>query len=253
MDSRLRQDALLGWLRGRGFATAEAISERFEVSLRTAHRDIETLRARGEPIEGGPGPGGGFRLDPLRSLPAVRFDVDEVVALVMAAALAVAAGAPFGFSAQRAVDRAMGTLPASRAAELRRVLSRLVVGPPASPAVVGTLGPVAEEVLRSFEAAFTARKALGFDYVDRYGVATTRRAEPHGLLAQLPAWYLLALDLDRGAPRMFRLDRIFRPCVLSESFQPDAHRVFDPLIEQVGAVRPAGAFFLPKSSQSSTD
>jgi predicted DNA-binding transcriptional regulator YafY len=239
VDARSRREALLGWLRGRGSATAEQIAERFEVSLRTAHRDVAALRELGEPIDADPGRGGGFRLDPLRSLPAVRFDVDEVVGLVMASALAVGSGAPFGGDARRAVDRAVSTLPASRAGELRRVLSRIIVGPPASYAVVGALGPIAEDVLRAFEAAFTARKALGFEYVDRNGQRTERRVEPHGLLAQAPAWYLLAYDLDREAPRLFRLDRMHRPTLRSEGFVPDPQRVFVPLVQDVHGARPA--------------
>ena len=239
MDPRSRQEALLGWLRGRGSATAEEISARFHVSVRTAHRDVAALRDRGEPIEGGTGPGGGFRLDPLRSLPAVRFDVDEVVGLVLAAALAVGGGAPFGGDARRAVDRALSRLPSVRAAALRHVVSRIVVGPPASGAVVGSLGPVGDAVLRSFEAAFTARRTLAFAYVDRTGQPSLRRVEPHGPLSQAPAWYLLAFDLDRGAPRMFRLDRIAEPALGPETFAPDPERVFLPLLEQVGAVRRA--------------
>lgn len=241
MDVRARQEALIGWLRGRGSATAEEIAERFEVSLRTAHRDVAALRARGEPIEASAGPGGGFRLDALRALPSVRFEVDEVVGLVMASALAVAGGAPFGAHARRAVDRAMATLPPTRADELRRALDRVVVAAPASAAVVGALGPVPDDVLRAFEAAFTARRALGFAYTDRHGAATERRAEPHGLLVQTPAWYLLAHDLDRGAPRMFRLDRIRRPVLRAETFHPAPHRVFEPLVDQLGAVSVARA------------
>lgn len=175
-------------------------------TLRTAHRDVAALRERGEPIDGGPGRGGGFRLGPLRSLPAVRLGVDEVVGLVMAAALAAGGGAPFGVDARRALHRAMSTLPAPRSADLRRVL---------------------------------ARRILGFDYVDRNGQATSRRAEPHGLLAQAPALYRLAHDLDREAPRMFRLDRMYLPTVRPERFVPDPHRVFVPLVQEIGGPRPA--------------
>ena len=167
---------------------------------------MAALRERGEPIDGGPGRGGGFRLGPLRSLPAVRLGVDEVVGLVMAAALAAGGGAPFGVDARRALHRAMSTLPAPRSADLRRVL---------------------------------ARRILGFDYVDRNGQATSRRAEPHGLLAQAPALYRLAHDLDREAPRMFRLDRMYLPTVRPERFVPDPHRVFVPLVQEIGGPRPA--------------
>jgi predicted DNA-binding transcriptional regulator YafY len=51
---------------------------------------------------------------------------------------------------------------------------------------------------------------------------TTRRIEPHGLLVVTPLWYLLARDLETGQPRMFRMDRITRPRLLTEiAFTPD--------------------------------
>ena len=75
--------------------------------------------------------------------------------------------------------------------------------------------------------------------MDRSGRVSARRVEPHGLLAQPPAWYLLAHDLDRDAPRMFRLDRMHAPAVRAERFVPDPQRVFEPLVHEVGEVRPA--------------
>ncbi len=53
---------------------------------------------------------------------------------------------------------------------------------------------------------------------------------------------------------MFRLDRMRRPTLRGESFVPDPHRVFVPLVEGVGVVRLAiemnAATF--SSSQSGT-
>jgi predicted DNA-binding transcriptional regulator YafY len=50
-----------------------------------------------------------------------------------------------------------------------------------------------------------------------------RRIEPHGLLVQSPVWYILARDVEKQAPRMFRMDRIAAPRLLSDvTFHPDA-------------------------------
>lgn len=238
MRARDRQDAIAGWLRARGSATVDEIARQFGVSLRTAHRDVAALRGRDVPIEGEPGRGGGLRLDPLLALPPARLELDEVVGLVMAVSLAGRSGAlPFGPSARAAIGKVLATLPARRAAELRRALDRVLVGPPASAAVVASLGPVPDGVLRAFEAGFTAGRALGFTYRDRHDARSSRRVEPHGLLAQVPAWYLLAQDLDRRAPRMFRLDRIRAPRLLEERFTPRPLAVFEPLLADVEAVR----------------
>jgi predicted DNA-binding transcriptional regulator YafY len=238
VSPRDRQDAILGWLRSRGSATVEEVAERFDVSLRTAHRDLAALRELGIPIEGEPGRGGGVRLDPLRALPPVRLELDEVVGLVLAVSLARRSGAlPFGPAAGTAIGKLLATLPPARARELRRALDRVLVGPPASPAVTASAGEVREAVVRAFEEAFTAGRALAFGYVDRRGVATERRAEPHGLLLQVPVWYLLAWDLDRRAPRMFRLDRIGDHALLSQGFEPRPLEVFRSLLDEIPAER----------------
>ena len=49
-------------LQQHGRATAEALAQAFEVSVRTIYRDIERLCAAGVPVCADLGPGGGFRL-----------------------------------------------------------------------------------------------------------------------------------------------------------------------------------------------
>jgi len=76
--------------------------------------------------------------------------------------------------------------------------------------------------LRLFEQAFSMGLGLAFHYTDREGRSSARRIEPHGLLVQTPVWYVLARDLDKQEPRMFRMDRIARPRILKDvAFQPD--------------------------------
>ncbi|HEU4405486.1 MAG TPA: WYL domain-containing protein [Polyangiaceae bacterium] len=41
---------------------------------------------------------------------------------------------------------------------------------------------------------------------------------------QPPVWYVLARDVEKGEPRMFRMDRIARPAeVRAHAFAPDPH------------------------------
>jgi len=65
--------------------------------------------------------------------------------------------------------------------------------------------------LDAFEVAFTAARHLEFRYRDERGRSSDRCVEPDGLLVRQPLWYVIAWDVDRAAPRLFRADRISAP------------------------------------------
>lgn len=216
-------------LRAREQATVAELAAALEVSERTVLRDLATLRDNGTPLESQSGPGGGVRLDRDRGVVAVHFAVDEVIALWLAATLSAAATSlPWGDASRRGLDKLLAGLPKDRARALRRVARRVVVDRPASPRVYAelqasrALGHVPSELVPAIERCFTSELGLRFDYIDRHGAATRRTVEPHGLLVEPPAWYLLCRDLDKSAIRLFRIDRIRRARVL-----PDHHFTSD--------------------------
>ncbi len=232
VSARDRQDAMLGWLSRRAVTTVGELAERFEVSERTAHRDLAALRRRGVDVVGDPGRGGGVRVDPGQVPRSVSLETDELAGVYVALALARRATAlPFGSAADRALDKLVGSLPKGRARELRKFLSRVVVGRPATESMMRSHRPGKREIVTTFERAFTAGCGLSFQYVDRDGRRTRRRIEPHGLLVNPPLWYVLAHDLVRDAPRMFRMDRMSGPRVLDDvTFTPRPLPILEQLI-----------------------
>jgi predicted DNA-binding transcriptional regulator YafY len=129
----------------------------------------------------------------------------------------------------------IGSLPLPKARTLRALCRRVIVGTPASSTIGAGAGAAPAELLRLFEEAFSAGLGLGFHYTDREGRTTERTIEPHGLLVQPPVWYVLARDLEKSAPRMFRMDRIARPRIRKDiSFRPDMGVIRSQLPELEG-------------------
>ncbi len=214
---------LLDYLRGHEIVAVAEIAAALGVGRRTVLRDLATLRERGWPIRAESGPGGGVYLDRDRGVATVHLDTEGIVALWVASKLSASATRlPWSSAARRALDKIFASLPEARRRHLRRLVARVIVGEPASARIRAELGQPAPELLTAFEAAFASDVCLGFDYVDRHGSSSHRIVEPHGLLVETPAWYLLTRDAESELPRMFRMDRIRSPKVLSERrFVPD--------------------------------
>lgn len=56
--------------------------------------------------------------------------------------------------------------------------------------------------------AITSRTVLAFNYLSEDLVSQNRALEPYAVTTRYGHWYVLGRDLDRGAIRIFRLDRI---------------------------------------------
>jgi predicted DNA-binding transcriptional regulator YafY len=210
-------------LRGTDNTTVARLAADLDVDVRTIRRDLAALRARGLPIHGEAGPGGGVRLEGDRGITAVHLTMGEVVTLWLTARLSQGTSdLPWGGAASSALAKLLGSLPRAKAWQLRSLCRRVIIGSPASWKVCSEAGAAPSELLRLFEEAFSSGIGLGFQYTDRDGKGSARRIEPHGLLVQTPVWYILARDADKSEPRMFRMDRVSHPRLLAGiRFVPD--------------------------------
>ncbi len=237
MDRLDRMDWLVARLRASSGATMGAMAEELGVSERTVRRDVARLRERGVEIVGDRGRGGGVRLSHRAAPSPVRLDEDEVVALVLSVELARRVPTlPFAASTGSALTRILAALPDRRRGELLALVRRVAVGPPVTPQTAATGESVDATLLARFERAFTARQAVALRYRDRLGESTERRIEPQGLLLRTPLWYVLAFDLDKRAPRAFRMDRIddLRPLDVRFALRP---ALVGQMVERLGGHR----------------
>ena len=223
---------LAALLRGRDETTVADLAGELGVSRRTLLRDLSSLREQGMSITGEAGPGGGIRLEHDRGVMAVHLSLAEIVSMWLAARLSrEASDLPWGAAASSGMAKLLGSLPHARTRTLRALCQRVVVGEPATAAMRASVGNTPPELLGLFEEAFSSGRGLGFLYTDREGRKSSRRVEPHGLLVVTPLWYVLAKDLAKGEPRLFRMDRITRPALLPEvEFRPDERLIRSLLV-----------------------
>lgn len=201
--------ALAEYLRSRKTGvTAEELSARFGVTLRTIYRDLASLRSAELPIRGERGRGGGVALDRSYALPPVNFSPREAAVLISAGQwLTEMRILPFSATLERAVEKVRAALSASGQRALVETLSGLQF--------VGVPAPAVDEEIRAVvEQAWFERCPLTITYRNSAGVPSERRVRLEGIVMDRSETLLNCYDLDKEAPRQFKLGRIERAEVL---------------------------------------
>jgi predicted DNA-binding transcriptional regulator YafY len=212
MQRTQRLFALAEYLRGRRTGvTAEALAERFGVTMRTIYRDLDALRAASLPLAAERGRGGGYALDRSYSLPPVNFTAREAALLVALGKHAINMRLlPFSETLDSALDKVRAALSSSAQREMLARLDEL--------SFLGVPGLPSDKAVRNaIERAWFEQQPLRITYVDGNFIETTRRIRIKAVLMERHETRLDALDLDSGERRHFRVDRIARAVVLSTS------------------------------------
>ncbi|GFE49165.1 DeoR family transcriptional regulator [Roseobacter cerasinus] len=218
MNIRLRQDAIIRFLRRNGTTTIDALAEDVGASRRTVLRDISALRDEGFVIHSDVGRGGGLQLDPQSMQTTTRLSVPEVFALLISvAALRATRSLPFSDLADTGLAKIEKALPSDKVKDLRALLDCLHIGELSPLQDLSGMGSTDRDLLPAFEAAFLGRQLLRFDYVDAQDRRTQRTVEPQAMLILPPLWYLVAWDPARDGFRHFRMDRISQPAALDDT------------------------------------
>ncbi|HEV3062697.1 MAG TPA: HTH domain-containing protein [Vicinamibacterales bacterium] len=203
MNRRARLFALVEYLRGRrSGVTAEALAERFGVTVRTIYRDLDTLRDGALPLKADRGRGGGYALDRHYTLPPVNFTAREAAVLITVGQWALGLRlVPFLETCASALDKVQGALSASAQWELADLMRGLTF------TGVPTL-PVPRAVRDALERAWFERRPLRMRYAGAHGTTSIRTVRVERVVLERSLTLLNGVDLDKGEPRQFRLDRV---------------------------------------------
>jgi predicted DNA-binding transcriptional regulator YafY len=203
--------SLLLLLQTRGLLTAAELAERLEVSVRTVHRDIESLAAAGVPVEAVRGPAGGYRLPGGYRTRLTGLTVDEAEALFAAGMPGPAAELGLGGELAGARLKVLAAMPEElqeRAARAQRLFHLDTRGWFRAEDRVPHLPDLAAAVWRGCRIRIRYREGRR---------VVQRTLDPLGLVVKGGAWYLVA---HRSAGmRVYRVSRVVSVRELEEDLR----------------------------------
>ncbi len=188
-------------LMNKGTVTATELAERFEVSVRTIYRDVDTLSMAGIPIYTTKGRGGGISLTEQFVLNKMLVSKKE----------------------QKQILAALTSLREAGVREEEEILQKLgdfFMEKPENWVAIdfSDWSGRRQALFAQIKDAILNRRVLQFDYYGQHGEMSRRCVEPVQLLFKEYTWYLRAFCRTRQAMRLFKVLRMKRVEVLDETF-----------------------------------
>lgn len=219
-DRKRRLDRLIGLLKSREFWTTSELSRSLQISRSTLMRDLQEIQAQGIPIESDRGRGGGISLRGRYGLARLDLSHREVIDLLLALSTIEKLNSPLFLQDMKSIkDRIAAAFPESQRKQIQKIRTRLYIGDSASENVLAAHGTPDKRFVAAVHDAFFSQSLLSIHYTSGKKETLERRIEPHYLVLNWPAWYILAWDHLRDDVRFFRLDRISKAAILPDRFQ----------------------------------
>lgn len=199
-----RISAILIQLQSKKVVKGQDIADRFNISLRTAYRDIKALEEAGIPIISEAGIG--YSLVDGYRLPPVMFTKEEAIAFLTAEKLIekFTDSETFGVFSS-ALYKIKAVLKTDEKEHIENMDSYIeVVKNPYLPEM-----PATPNFIQTILNGISQKRVLKLNYFAAHSQETTiRNVEPIGIFLSGSKWHLIAFCLLRKDYRNFRLDRI---------------------------------------------
>lgn len=187
--------------------TATELASRFEVSVRTIYRDIESINQSGIPVVSFPGTEGGFELMSGFFLTKQHFSIDDFSMIYNL--LKSVEGAVGGPKFTSLINKLSSLQPALLNSERQ---DKIIFDISASEGEKVIIFPLMEAVDQT--------KRITLTYTNAYGQVSQRKIEPLNLFWERGVWYLDGYCLSRKDKRYFRVSRMANLEVSEEHFSP---------------------------------
>lgn len=185
--------------------SAAELSERFEVSLRTVYRDMETISQAGIPIVSFPGADGGYEIMAGYRLEKQLLSLDDFSSIC--AALRGYRAMTDNEDIEGLIEKIGALNPGSLSNTERSSME-----------ISYTVSSRDKEKIRLLNAAIRDLRLVAFEYIDRNGAETARVVEPHGIFLKGYSWYMFGYCRTRLDARVFKLSRMIKLDTRLETF-----------------------------------
>lgn len=188
-------------LLNRNRVTATELAEKFEVSVRTIYRDIETINLAGIPIISQSGNNGGFSIyenyklnhqvltiNNLSSLLSVLKDINMTVDDI---------------ELESSIEKLQNIVPENKLDELKIQSEQIIID-------IHPYGDSESQraLVKTIRQAITENRLLTINYKNYNSIVSTREIEPMSLIFKNYTWYLFTYCLLKKDFRLFRISRI---------------------------------------------
>ncbi|WP_348920071.1 helix-turn-helix transcriptional regulator [Enterococcus rotai] len=223
-----RMLTIIVMLLNRNRVTANELAEKFEVSIRTIYRDIETINLAGIPIISHSGNNGGFsiyesyklnhQVIPLNNLSSLLSTLKDVNATIDDIEL------------ESSIEKLENIVPKNKADHLKLHMEQIIVD-------LHPYGdtPDQKTLVKTLRKAITQANLLTIDYRNYDNIVSRRQIEPMSLVFKNYTWYLFAYCLLKEDFRTFRVSRISDAHIENQSFdrrEKSYHEITASLKEQ---------------------
>lgn len=224
-----RIDRLMGFvttLQSKKFVAAEALAEKFEISVRTVYRDIKALNEIGVPVSFEPHKG--YFIVQGYFLPPVSFTADEANALVLMETLAEKFG---DISIKKHYGSALFKIKSVMKSGQKETTEHLhsqikIYIPPDETRQF--------DYLSSIQTAITDKILLKIEYTNNQKEKSIREIEPIGLTFYGLEWHVIAWCWLRKEYRDFKVSRISKLSNQQVEFKKKKHIDINEYIKSLG-------------------
>lgn len=204
--------AILMYLQTRGRSTTDCLAEEFEVSRRTIIRDVYALRVAGFPVYTERGPYGGCYLHEEYRNTLTQLTTDEIGALFLSSIHEPLKDLGLSDSLRGALLKLTAALPESRLATRSHIAERIAIDAGAH------IEPRSSaHHLLALHQASMKDLWVRVTFERPFGVMSTRRIAPYGLVARSGDWFVVWAGEDKRL-RVDQISRVRKTVTEEESF-----------------------------------
>ncbi len=192
--------------------TAKELSEKFEVSLRTIYRDIDSINASGIPVIPYQGYQGGYCIMDNYKLSKQLLTLDDMIAIL--SSLNSINDAFTNKKLENAIDKITSVVPENRAEKVERHLEQFAID-----VLPWGVSEKNKETIGLMNQAIESSQIIQFDYCNQKGEITNRSIEPMTIVFKGYGWYLFGYCLEKKDFRVFKIARMKEILLCDKHFE----------------------------------